>query len=331
MLATWDKNGVKPPKTSVRDSLYFAESYIINAKDYIIEQAKSKEIVIINEAHHLALHRLFTKSLLQELYDNGYRYFGLEALFDTEINQRKYPILESGYYTKEPEFGNLITEALRIGFTLFSYEATQGKNNTEREIEQAKNIQDFIESVPKGKTLILCGYAHVYENEYPIWGKAMAGRLKENMQIDPLTIDQTMFLERSKLENNHLFMRLNNTQESIVLQDSDKQIFNGTKGNSQTDIVVIHPMTQYINDRPHWLKAEKKEHWIEYPATKKKGPLLILAYRLGEFENNGIPADIVEIGDQSIRKPLYLNKGEYTIVIKDNNYTIVDTYSIKID
>src|SRR5690606_17878963 len=206
----------------------------VNAKDYIIEQSKNSQIVIINEAHHIPKHRTFTKSLLKDLYDNGYRYLGLEALFDSTINERKFPIIESGYYTKEPEFGNLISEALKIGFTLFKYEASEGKNGKEREIEQAQNIQNFIESVPAGKVLIHCGYAHAFENDYPAWGKAMAGRLKENMNIDPLTIDQTMFLERSDEENNHLFIQLNNTKQPFVLIDENGHVFNGKSAVKQT-------------------------------------------------------------------------------------------------
>ena len=68
-----------------------------------------------------------------------------------------------------------------------------------REIEQAENIQKFIERNLLGKVLIHCGYAHAYEYDYPAWGKAMAGRLKDIMKIDPLTIDQTMYLIRSIL------------------------------------------------------------------------------------------------------------------------------------
>ena len=123
----WDKNGVRVASLTKEDSLYFVEFSPVNARDYIIERSKNEQIIIINEAHTYPSHRTFTHSLLQGLYDNGYRYLGLEALFDTVINERKYPIIESGYYTKEPEFGNLIYTALNIGFKLFGYEATGGE------------------------------------------------------------------------------------------------------------------------------------------------------------------------------------------------------------
>ncbi|MCA4782697.1 hypothetical protein IF125_10595 [Empedobacter stercoris] len=330
VLKIWDKNGVRKPKTTNKDSLYYINSKKVNAKDYIIEQSKNSQIVIINEAHHIPKHRTFTKSLLKDLYDNGYRYLGLEALFDSTINERKFPIIESGYYTKEPEFGNLISEALKIGYTLFSYEASEGKNGKEREIEQAENIQKFIESVPNAKILIHCGYAHAFENEYPSWGKAMAGRLKDNTNIDPFTIDQTMFLERSDKENNHLFIKLNDTTEPIVLIDKDGQVFNGNKEIRQTDIVIIHPETKYIDNRPDWLQNGKESYTIPSNKIKNSSPLLLLAYRENEFENNGVPTDIIEINDNKPSKKLYLTKGNYTIVIKDKNYNIIEKYKVEI-
>jgi hypothetical protein len=51
-----------------------------------LNRAKNEKLIIINEAHHNIKHRVFTTSLLQGLYDNGYRFFGLEALSDTSIN-----------------------------------------------------------------------------------------------------------------------------------------------------------------------------------------------------------------------------------------------------
>src|SRR5690606_22540119 len=273
----------------------------VNARDYIIQQSKEARITINNEAHHIASHRTFTRSLLQGLYDNGYRYLGLEALFDSVINDRNYPTIESGYYTSEPEFGNLLSAALKIGFTLFGYEASPGKNGTEREIEQAENIRKFIESNPNGKVLIHCGYAHAYENEYRPWGKAMAGRLKENMNTDPLTIDQTMFLEKSDRQNNHLFLRLNDSTYPVVLMDENSKVFNGFTEPRQTDIVVIHPQTEFTNNRPNWLIAGKQKYAVPSSKFKNNEPVMVFAYRNNEFEKNGVPADIVEISDAGLR------------------------------
>lgn len=330
VLKMWDLNRVNKPKITKEDSLYFKNSTKINAKEYIIQQARNSEIVIINEAHHMAQHRTFTKSLLKDLYNQGYRYLGLEALFDLQINERKFPTLESGYYTKEPEFGNLLYEALHIGYTLFGYEAPAGYNGKEREIAQATNIQKFMDSVPEGKVLIYCGYAHAFENDYPAWGKAMAGRLKELINKDPFTIDQSMFIERASDEYTHLYIKLNNLKQPLLLRGKYGHVFNGKGEVKQTDVVIIHPPTTYVNNRPDWLIVGKKKHNISSKKIKNDEKYLALAYRNNEFEKEGIPADIIEFTNKNTLKALYLNNGLYTVVIKDKNYQIVDQYKVQI-
>ena len=86
VLKVWDKDGLMKPKITQQDSLYFYKCNKINARNYILERSESAQILIINEAHHVAKHRTFTRSLLKGLYEKGYRYRGLEALFETGIN-----------------------------------------------------------------------------------------------------------------------------------------------------------------------------------------------------------------------------------------------------
>jgi len=263
---TWDKNGVGISSITKEDSLYFIGFIPVNAREYIIEHSKIEQIIIINEAHTYPNHRTFTHSLLQGLYDNGFRYLGLEALSDTTINERKYPIIESGYYTKETEFGNLVYAALNIGFTLFGYDDFE-HNGKKREIAQARNIANFIEQNPYGKVLIHCGHDHVIEGtpNNLTWEKAMAGRLKEYTQINPFTIDQTQFAEKSQRRYNHSYISMVNKEYPVILIDSSGNLFNRKKGNDQVDVRIIHPETNYINKRPNWLLSLKnrKEYRIE--------------------------------------------------------------------
>lgn len=327
-LEIWDKNGFgKPPVPSASDSLLFAKSKRLNAKEYIVDRAKKEQLIIINEAHTNAKHRTFTRSLLKELYQNGYRYLGLEALQDTLINNRKFPVLDSGFYIKEPEFGNLLFEALKIGYTVFGYEASKGKNGKEREIEQAKNIKQFIDSHPNGKVLIHCGHDHVFENEYKSWEKAMAGRLKEYTGIDPFTINQVPFTEKSTPDRSHSFVNRLTETYPVVLQSETGVIFNGLTVPKQTDIVILHPPTNYAKGRPDWLSQGRKSYAV--PTQKiKNTPLLVTAYRTKEFDQNGIPADLIEITEKEIVPPLYLAPGTYDIIIKDKNYKILDRYPV---
>jgi hypothetical protein len=56
--------------------------------------------------------------------------------------------VETGYYLKEPQFGNLIRTALKLGFEIFPYEADLKYFGKDREIQQAKNIQQVLKSDP---------------------------------------------------------------------------------------------------------------------------------------------------------------------------------------
>ncbi len=330
---TWDKNGVRIPKITQEDSLYFIGFTPVNAKDYIIERSKKEQIIIINEAHTNPNHRTFTYTLLQGLYDNGYRYLGLEAIFDTLINKRKFPTIESGYYSKEPEFGNLISTALHIGFTVFGYDDT-AYNGKDREIAQARNIAGFIEKHPGGKVLIHCGHDHVIEGtpNNPSWEKAMAGRLKEYTRVNPFTIDQVQFTERNDKKYNHPYIAMVNKAFPVVLIDNNNNPFNGKKGSDQVDARIIHPETHYINNRPDWLLkgSNRKEYYPERPVTAKY-PLLVQAYRKNEFENKGIPADMIEILEKKSVSPLILGKGDFEIILKDSTYKVIHRYTIKIE
>jgi hypothetical protein len=331
-LLVWDK-GMNPHTytPTANDSAILSGSVCKDAREYIISRSKAEQVIIINEAHHNARHRTFTLSLLEGLYKNGYRYLGLEAIFDTAINVRNFATSETGYYTSEPEFGNLIYEARRLGFTLFSYEASEGKNGKDREIEQAQNIHAYMKQHTKGKYLIHCGYDHVFENEVRNWEKAMAGRLKEYSNIDPLTIDQVKFSEKSRPEYSHYFVSATKTRNAFVLIDDDNKPFNGISEPKQTDITVIHPLSVYENERPNWLVAGKVKYSL--PEMKRMNytyPVLVMAYRKNEFEQKGIPADVVELSGKEANRPLYLKKGKYTIVVKNAAYEVVERLEVTV-
>jgi len=294
---------------------------IVPAIDFIVEQAKKNKVVIINEAHHNSSHRVFTKSLLQKLYDNGYKNLGLEALgngehLDSLLNNRKYPIQKTGYYIKDPQFGNLVRDALSIGYNLFAYESTGEGGGKQREIEQAKNIQKIIDQKPNEKFLIHCGYDHVLEGVHDAWEKAMAGRLTEYTGINPLTINQTEYTERSKSEYNHPFLKSLNLNEPSILLDKNNMPYKYKREESWTDIAVFHPNTEYINDRPNWLfQNGNKNVPIELKEIDIPFPVMVFAFKKGENINNAVPIDIYEVKDKSIKPHLALQKGKCEIVV----------------
>lgn len=332
-LETWDKNGSAIRKISKEDSLYFNSFKQKDAKDYILNRSKDEKIIIINEAHHNNMHRVFTTSLLQGLYDNGYRFFGLEALADSSINDRKFPVMGSGFYVAEPQMANLLNEALKIGFVLFEYEAAEGKNGKEREIEEAANIAQLVKKNPDSKFLIHCGFDHVIEGtpNNKNWGKAMAGRLKDETTIDPFTIDQVAYTEKGDIKFTSPYVLMANPKKSVIMVNDNGKLFNGSETNDQTDCRIIHPITQYVNNRPDWLLLDGQRKTYTIPKSKiTEYPVLVLAYRKNEYDKNGVPADVIEIVNKETKTNLVLDKGIYKIIIKDKNYKIIQEFDAKI-
>ena len=329
-----DKNYT--PKWTVKgfinpsDSLFLRNSRPRNAREYIIQRAEKERIIIINEAHHNPLHRVFTTSLLAGLYQAGFRYFGAETLNfrDSTLNQRKYPVISSGHYTREPQYGNLIREALRLGYHVFPYEARTPEefaSGKSREVAQARYVEAILKRDPNAKILIHCGYDHVLE--VPLknnWQKAMAGWLKEFTGIDPLTIDQQQWTELSQPVKEHPLYQAMHLSEASVFVHATGAVYLGL-ALGRTDIQVAHPRTRYTHGRPNWVLAggRKKPYVLKPAQCSLKLPFLVQAYRMAEWNDvsapiyQAIPADIIELTSWPDRKALILPVGTYRVMLRD--------------
>lgn len=331
-LQTWDsKVGSSIPSITANDSAYFKGFKPKDAKEYILNRSKSEKIIIINEAHNNSRHRVFTTSLLKGLYKNGYRFIAFEALTDTLINQRKFPILSSGsIYIQESQYSNLIKEAIKIGFTLFSYEhfGKKGETGKDREIGQAKNIAKVISQNPNGKFLIHCGYDHLNEGIPGIkeWEKAMAGRLKDLTGINPFTIDQIPGSEKGYPKFNTPYIKMANSKIPVIMVNEQGKTYNGDINNDKADCRIIYPESSYTNGKPDWLRLEGRKAFTVLTSSISEYPILVLAYRKNELEQEGIPADVTEIISKDETSDLILDKGDYRIIVKDKNYKTIQNY-----
>jgi len=329
-MRTREKNYTKTQIDSINQK--YSE---VKATDYIVEEGKKNQVIIINEAHHNSFHRVFTKSLLQKLFDNGYKNLGLEALTNNDslisvLNNRKHPVQETGWYIKDPQFGNLVRDALKIGYKLFAYEQTTGSNGKPREIEQAKNIQKFIEQNPSEKFLIHCGFDHALEGEHKSWEKAMAGRLLEYTGINPLTINQIIYSEKSKPDYNHPLLKALEIKESSVVIDKDNNPLRYERGNAWTDIAVFHPNTEYIDNRPEWIfKNGYKNVSIPLNDIQIKFPVMVLAYKKEEDLKLAIPIDITEVKNQKENCNLGLKQGDYNIIVTNGTESVKFEQNVK--
>jgi hypothetical protein len=322
--------GIPGRRLTPAEYIYMAGFTPVQGIDHILNRAKTAQIVIINEAHQQPCHRVLTTSLLQGLYMLGFRYFGAETLLNNDsvmlrLNHDKFPVVSTGYYTREPFYGNLVRQALGLGFEVFAYETTFGPDSVpaHREMQQAKNIKKILDRDPSAKILIHCGWAHLYESAYGSWGKAMAGRLREYTGIDPLTIDQTEFTEHVDTLYDSPWFGNSRLGYPAVFIDSMGKVFNGGMSNTQYDIALYMPRTHWVRGRPHWVfGGQRAPHDVSGMITIGF-PCLVMAYLENEWAaaastvQQPIPFDIIELKKHDEDIALSLEKGAYIIEVKD--------------
>lgn len=279
--------------------MQFSQFTPVDARKAILEEATKTRVLILNEAHHNSLHRIFLADLLPDLHKLGYTFIGMEALSaaDTQLHRRKYPVIQSGYYTKEPCFGNLIREALDIGYTVFPYEqdvADSAQVKAGREKAQALNIATIINRHPKAKVLLYCGYDHAAEDTLRnFMGLPMAGQLKLLTGIDPFTIDQTALTEYVVVGNR--YRKLIQERHDAVFVDSQRQYFNKATLPKRMDCNLYHPNTEYEYGRPTWLKRKNTTFVLLQDKVKIDYPCLIKIYLATDDKSTAVPIDVVEV------------------------------------
>lgn len=328
---------------SEKDKSNFQKHRAINPYEYISKQAANEQIIIVSEAHHKPQHRIFTRKLLKSLYDQGYRKLGLETLtpsyvdtsqylFDTLIQQRGYPLNSplTGFYTREPQMGELVRTALKVGFELFAYERLSG--NTERDLKQAQNIAKHLKENPKEKILIHCGWYHAIESDYPKrkTDHYMAYHLKQLTGIDPLTIYQDALSEKSIQRESPIFKMIQEEEVSMFVKD-DKP-YAGNQKKNHFDIFIYHPKTKYIQNRPHWLLDIPGNRFVEIEKggiRKDQYPVLVQCFRADE-NLTATPVDIVELKNERDETAIVLNTGKYRIVILDKDRKQME-YTVEIE
>ncbi|WP_116108099.1 hypothetical protein [Lewinella sp. IMCC34191] len=310
---------------TVRFTRFVDSFHAVAAVPTILGDAERHEVVIINEAHHEPRHRVFTRSLLQGLYDRGYRHFGLETLANYEgadslIQAMPYPTLASGYYTHEPGFSAMVQAARDIGFKIFGYESNHilGNEPSHRETEQMMYIVAYRKKHPEGKLLLHVGYSHAYEGELGgSWGKAMAQRLADTTGLDPLTINQTHFRESVDTFRERYEYRAaasaGLSEPSLFVNDV------GAHWNFDNDIrwfdrYVFHPRTAYRYGRADYVFTFGRKPVYLDVNVGTEGPYLLQAYRPEDDMSQAVPRDVVETSAAD-QRALALEPGDYRVLL----------------
>jgi hypothetical protein len=316
----------------------------------ILELADKHRVVMINEAHHVPLHRAFTLQLLEGLHRKGFRYFAAETLTvgDEALQTRGYPTLKTGGYTAEPVYADLIRTALKIGYKVTPYECEDSPSSPTddpvpamkvREQGQARNLKErILDNDPNAKIVVHAGFSHIYKK--PQINKLgelrwMALVFQDLTGVEPLSIDQTEMSEANKPEHenaDYLFaVDKGLVKDSpVVLRDKEKGgYFVRTATGDMYDLTVIHPRSRYENGRPTWLAlgGRRTSYQVQTELRPPEGTsYLAQAFYAKEMGPEAVPIDQVEYSHGEPVPTLWLPPGEMHIRIVDEKANVIHEY-----
>ena len=248
------------------------------AIDFLLEKCSQNQVVMFNEAHFDPQHRLLITHLLENLYQKGFRFLALEALWEDEkiINDRGFIIQSSGFYTKETAMADLIRQAHHLGFYIVVYDDF----SEEREKKQAQNL--FEKTIAKdkdAKVIVLAGFGHISE-EKSSQKNMMAAEFEALTGINPLTIDQVEYMNMTK--NN--WLSIVDTTVSKGFIDVDIKIANSFYNFPQQTKKVEFNFSDSLKKELNFEKTEYKGslkvyNLIEWEITKQAIPFQIIALK----------------------------------------------------
>jgi hypothetical protein len=310
------------------------------AVDAIAREARATRAVFINEAHEVPQHRAFSIELLRALRAEGFTVFAAEMIApeDTALLRRGYPAMgKTGIYTDEPLAGELVREALRLGFRVIAYDpripcdprqSDPAACANERERVQAERLARVLADDPSARLVVHAGLAHIYEEAGDDW-TPMAVRFREMSGVDPLTVDQTLMSERSARAYERPLYRDAAARgllrgPTVFRQADGSWLVDG----AAVDIQVFHPRTRRVRGRPQWMPAGRRR--VSIPVPAHEGTVLLQAFHAGEGPD-AVPADQVLAEPGAAVPALALDPGDYRVAILGEHGPVSPERQIRVD
>lgn len=310
------------------------------ALDAIAELAKNRQAIFFNENHNIALTRTLTVEMLTRLRELGYDTFAAETLYydDKDLTKRGYPNADTGFYTQEPIYAEMVRTALKLGYRVVAYESESMATGDAREREQARNLYTRVydKQHPKARLVVNAGFTHIQKAGKYFDGAAMAQHFIKLSGITPITVEQTVMIQHDIVSGDHpVYRRIAEEVKfdtPIVFRNDAGALW--SLRPQAFDVSVVFPAEFFRRGRPTWatIGGLRVPYGINADLCRDTYPCLIEARYAGEGED-AIPADrlVFELNPNSAgakdrvrtssdaipSSDLYLRPGRYRISARD--------------
>jgi len=306
---------------------------MVDAKNYLTSVLNGKRVVMINESHTNYQHRFFLNDLLPNLYRVGFRILAIETLSfkDTLLSNRGFPIVKTGFYSREPTFGNLIRTAISLGFKILPYEDTLfcSSNNclNSRDLHQAENLKKILTRHPGERMIVFAGLQHIMKQTKDGWTH-MAEYFERITSIPVYCVDQVSFSEmKCNLQNsksvNQLKTRFNPYTASVFL-DSVKHPWSDHAIPKYYDVKVYHPYQPDLYS--HSTQKNKTLYTLRFSLPVTINPTILQLFSKKEWDlvkTEAVPVFQKVFESRNINLGIYLPKDDYLLIQRNPEGEII--------
>lgn len=288
-------------------------------RDGLRQIANEHRIVMIMEDHFVSKHREMIGAVLPTLRDAGFTHYAAEAIGESAeaLNSRGYPAVETGYYTSDPQFSNVIRRALDLGFKVLGYDFRPFTHEG-REKFAATQLAALLNDDSQTRLVVHAGHAHVFKYETDIGQRWLAAELWKSTGIEPFTIWQW-----SAMHDGHEYRvvadaigGLGSFDEPVLLMPPPSTD-SGLRNVPRVDAILVHPPDQSVAPGERTVLFSDAMQPISGQWLSTRWPVVVAAYNKGE-PTNAIPLDQVMLRDGEREFVLWVpNSTAYDIVVFD--------------
>lgn len=323
-LESFRASGLRASAKSPAEAV--ADPEVRGALDAIVEAVRDRQIVMINEGHHVPRDRAFATLVALELRKIGFRYLAVETLNETKTDAlaaRGYPLVWDGYYSRDPVFGDFIRRAMAVGYVPVAYEYSTSEVSdpkqrlARREEGQAVNLAErILAKDPAARILVHVGYGHLRKAVEDGIGipKMMAEYLREKTGIDPYCIDQTQPLPADAVLARTLIEAAPADAFVVTPRGAGRRYL----ASSAVDMFVFHKPARIVKGRPDWLAMQGYRRPRAVPAylLPVSGRRLVQAFGAAESAD-AVPVDQVIVTSGEPVPVFMLPKGKFRFAYQD--------------
>lgn len=302
------------------------ELHVMPWRDAFKQIADKHQIVMIMEDHFVSKHREMIGAVLPTLRDAGFTHYAAEAIGESAepLNSRGYPIVGTGYYTSDPQFGNVIRRAIDLRFEVLGYDFRPFTHDGREEFA-ATTLANVLNRDSHAKLVVHAGHAHVFKHETDLGQRWLASRLWEKTGIEPFTIWQW-----SDMHDGHEYhvvadalAKQGDFDEPVLLMPPPTNQ-SGLRNVPDVDAILVHPPDQSTAPHRRTVLFPDAMHCISGQWLTRQWPVVIAAYNSGE-PANAIPLDQVMLRAGEQEFTLWIPASLTYELLVFNQHGLVDT------